>query len=84
MHCPQLKHLVLSADPSSFHELPDPFREGLQVGHLEEMCKAPKIEGDAIAIRLKAYVIVNLLCNSMAGEASVQQNFQPSGRLAYS
>ncbi|RDW86405.1 CCR4-NOT core subunit CDC39 [Aspergillus mulundensis] len=45
-HCAQLRNLVLSAYPSSFQKLPDPFREGLKVERLEEMREAPRIAGD--------------------------------------
>lgn len=45
-HCTQLHNLVLSAYPSSFPELPDPFVTGLKVDRLEEMRKAPRIVGD--------------------------------------
>lgn len=45
-HCAQLRNLVLSAYPSSFQKLPDPFREGLKVERLEEMHEAPRIAGD--------------------------------------
>ncbi|KAL2868313.1 CCR4-NOT core subunit CDC39 [Aspergillus lucknowensis] len=48
-HCAQLRNLVLSAYPSSFHKLPDPFREGLKVERLEEMREAPRIAGDTAA-----------------------------------
>ena len=45
-YCTQLHNLVLSAYPSSFPELPDPFVTGLKVDRLEEMRKAPRIVGD--------------------------------------
>ena len=46
VHCTQLRNLVLSAYPSSFQELPDPFTGGLKVDRLEEMKKPPVIAGD--------------------------------------
>jgi CCR4-NOT transcription complex subunit 1 len=49
VHCTQLRNLVLSAYPSSFQELPDPFTGGLKVDRLEEMKKAPVIAGDVQA-----------------------------------
>src|SRR6202161_712068 len=55
-HCAQLRNLILSAYPSSFHKLPDPFREGLKVERLEEMREAPKIAGDIVAPLLKAHI----------------------------
>ena len=75
-HCPQLRNLVLSAYPSSFHKLPDPFREGLKVERLEEMREAPKIAGDIVAPLLKSHikhVVDNVLHNNVASEASIQQ-----------
>ena len=47
-HCSQLRNLVLSAYPSSFPELPDPFTAGLKVDRLEEIRKAPRIAGDIV------------------------------------
>jgi CCR4-NOT transcription complex subunit 1 len=46
VHCTQLRNLVLSAYPSSFQELPDPFTGGLKVDRLEEMKKPPVIAGN--------------------------------------
>lgn len=48
-HCAQLRNLILSAYPSSFHKLPDPFREGLKLDRLQEMRETPKITGDIAA-----------------------------------
>ncbi|KAL8689767.1 MAG: hypothetical protein Q9218_004634 [Villophora microphyllina] len=45
-HCTQLRNLVLSAFPSSFAEVPDPFAAGLKVDRLEEIRRAPRIGGD--------------------------------------
>ncbi|KAL8661791.1 MAG: hypothetical protein Q9202_005288 [Teloschistes flavicans] len=45
-HCTQLRNLVLSAFPSSFAEVPDPFAAGLKVDRLEEMRRPPRIGGD--------------------------------------
>ncbi|KAI9734335.1 MAG: hypothetical protein M1834_002441 [Cirrosporium novae-zelandiae] len=47
-HCTQLRNLVLSAYPSSFPELPDPFTSGLKVDRLEEIRTAPRVAGDYI------------------------------------
>ena len=47
-HCMQLRNLVLSAYPSSFPELPDPFTAGLKVDRLEEIRTPPRIAGDII------------------------------------
>ena len=55
-HCTQLRNLVLSAYPSSFPELPDPFTAGLKVDRLEEIRKAPKIAGDTVAPLLHSHV----------------------------
>lgn len=48
-HCAQLRNLILSAYPSSFQKLPDPFREGLKIDRLEEVRKAPSVAGDIVA-----------------------------------
>jgi CCR4-NOT transcription complex subunit 1 len=53
-HCAQLRNLILSAYPSSFHKLPDPFREGLKLDRLQEMREAPKITGDIVTPLLQA------------------------------
>ena len=45
-HCTQLRNLILSAYPSSFAELPDPFTSGLKADRLEEMKKPPKMTFD--------------------------------------
>ncbi|KAJ5167888.1 uncharacterized protein N7482_003482 [Penicillium canariense] len=74
-HCAQLRNLVLSAYPSSFHKLPDPFREGLKVERIEEMREIPKIAGDIAAPLQQANikdVIDNALQNDIASEAVVQ------------
>lgn len=56
-HCAQLRNLVLSAYPSSFQKLPDPFREGLKVDRLDEIRKAPKVAGDISAPLQRANLI---------------------------
>lgn len=75
-HCAQLRNLVLSAYPSSFHKLPDPFREGLKVERLEEMREAPKIAGDTAAplqhANIKSVVDTSLQSGN-ASEAALQQ-----------
>lgn len=55
-HCTQLHNLVLSAYPSSFPELPNPFVAGLKVDRLEEMRKEPRIVGDYTCSLVKANV----------------------------
>ncbi len=45
-HCTQLHNLVLSAYPSSFPELPNPFYAGLKVDRVDGIRKAPVIAGD--------------------------------------
>ncbi|PYI34070.1 Ccr4-Not transcription complex subunit [Aspergillus indologenus CBS 114.80] len=75
-HCAQLRNLVLSAYPSSFHKLPDPFREGLKVERLEEMREAPRIAGDIAAplhhANIKS-VVDSALQNTTVFEASIQE-----------
>lgn len=75
-HCAQLRNLVLSAYPSSFHKLPDPFREGLKVERLEEMREAPKIAGDIAAPLQRANikdVVDSALQSTNAPDFSIQQ-----------
>lgn len=75
-HCAQLRNLVLSAYPSSFHKLPDPFREGLKVERLEEMREAPKIAGDIAAPLQRANIkgiVDSLLQSNNQAEASIQK-----------
>ena len=55
-HCTQLHNLVLSAYPSSFPELPNPFVTGLKVDRLEEIRKAPRIVGDCTAPLVRANI----------------------------
>jgi CCR4-NOT transcription complex subunit 1 len=46
MHCSQIRNLIVSAYPSSFPDLPDPFSAGLKVDRIEEMRKAPAVRGN--------------------------------------
>lgn len=46
MHCTQLRNLIVSAYPSTFPELPDPFAAGLKVDRLEDMQKPPIVRND--------------------------------------
>ncbi|KAI9825613.1 MAG: hypothetical protein M1832_000957 [Thelocarpon impressellum] len=45
-HCTQLRNLILSAYPSSFPELPDPFTAGLKVDRINEIRTSPAVAGD--------------------------------------
>lgn len=75
-HCAQLRNLVLSAYPSSFHKLPDPFREGLKVERLDEMREAPKIAGDITGILQRANiksVVDSALQSTDAPSSSIEQ-----------
>lgn len=56
LHCTQLHNLVLSAYPSSFPELPNPFVAGLKVDRLEEMRKEPRFTGDFTSPLLRANI----------------------------
>ena len=62
MHCTQLRNLVVSAYPSSFPELPDPFTNGFKVDRLEEVRKAPELRGD-IKAPLQQHGINDLVDN---------------------
>ena len=55
-YCTQLHNLVLSAYPSSFPELPDPFVTGLKVDRLEEMRKAPRVVGDYTGLLIQSNI----------------------------
>lgn len=55
-HCSQLRNLILSAYPSSFPELPDPFTAGLKVDRLEEIRKAPRIAGDIVTPLVRSHI----------------------------
>ncbi|KAL5338684.1 CCR4-Not complex component, Not1-domain-containing protein [Aspergillus crustosus] len=75
-HCAQLRNLVLSAYPSSFQKLPDPFREGLKVERLEEMREAPRIAGDTAAPLQTAGIkaaVDTVLQSSNASDSAIQQ-----------
>ena len=71
-YCTQLHNLVLSAYPSSFPELPDPFVTGLKVDRLEEMRKAPRIVGDytgpLIQSNIKDVIDASLRSNEISSE----------------
>ena len=49
-HCIQLANLVLSAYPSSFADLPNPFVTGLKTDRLEEMKKPPRLADDHMSV----------------------------------
>lgn len=53
-YCTQLHNLVLSAYPSSFLELPNPFVVGLKLDRLQEMRHAPRIVSDYITVLNRA------------------------------
>lgn len=69
-HCMQLRNLVLSAYPSSFPELPDPFTAGLKVDRLEEIRNPPRIAGDIIQplLRIKDVVDSSLRSTDISDE----------------
>ena len=75
-YCTQLHNLVLSAYPSSFPELPDPFVIGLKVDRLEEMRKAPKIVGDytgpLIQSKIKDVIDASLRSNEITSDNLTQ------------
>lgn len=73
--CTQLRNLIVSAIPSSFSELPDPFTAGLKVDRLEEIRKSPTIRGDIEASLRQAHIkntIDNALGSSDLRESEVQ------------
>ena len=75
-HCTQLHNLVLSAYPSSFPELPNPFYAGLKVDRVDGIRKAPVIAGNP----MKSLVPDNL---KEALDASFRDNDISSERVTY-
>ncbi|KAL8805792.1 MAG: hypothetical protein Q9182_001704, partial [Xanthomendoza sp. 2 TL-2023] len=74
-HCTQLRNLVLSAFPSSFAEVPDPFTAGLKVDRLEEIRRAPRIGGDILAPLVQSHlkdVLDGMIRNGNASEEVVE------------
>ena len=75
-HCTQLHNLVLSAYPSSFPELPNPFVTGLKADRLDEIRKAPRIVGDYITPLVRAnirdVVDISLRCNDISSDDITQ------------
>ena len=76
-HCLQLRNFVLTAYPTLFYKLPDPFHEGLKIKRLEEIREAPKIAAEVITYPLlkthMKHVVDNPLHNNTAGETSIRQ-----------
>lgn len=74
-HCTQLRNLVLSAFPSSFQKLPDPFREGLKVERLEEIRKPPNVVQDVAAPLEKAHLkgVVDSALRSIGNDSAIRQ-----------
>jgi CCR4-NOT transcription complex subunit 1 len=60
-HCTQLRNLVLSAYPSSFPELPDPFTDSLGVDKLPEVRVAPTVSGDLTGPIRRAKILDTLI-----------------------
>lgn len=81
-HCTQLRNLVLSAYPSSFPELPDPFAAGLKVDRLEEIRKTPRIAGDITAPLIRSQ-IKDLVDESLRTIDPPDENFRKISDAAY-
>ena len=66
LHCIQFFNLVLSAYPSSFPELPNPFVTGLKVDRLEEMRKPPNMMNDYLTLLRDVNMvdIIDVACKS--------------------
>lgn len=74
-HCTQLRNLVLSAFPSSFVEVPDPFRAGLKVDRLDEVRRPPRIGGNTVAPLARARIhdiLDEVISGTSASEETVQ------------
>ncbi|KAL9004804.1 MAG: hypothetical protein Q9188_002395 [Gyalolechia gomerana] len=74
-HCTQLRNLVLSALPSSFVEVPDPFRAGLKVDRLDEVRRPPRIGGGTLALLLRAH-IKDILDDVIGGTSASEETVQ--------
>lgn len=74
MHCSQLRNLVVSAYPSTFPDLPDPFNAGLKVDRIEEMRRPPTLRGDVESYLQTSGIkdtLDNLLCAPEPNEDEV-------------
>ncbi|KAL8732911.1 MAG: hypothetical protein Q9166_002512 [cf. Caloplaca sp. 2 TL-2023] len=74
-HCTQLRNLVLSALPSSFAEVPDPFTAGLKVDRLEENRRAPRVGGDILAPLACAH-LKDTLDSIISGRGTSEETLQ--------
>ncbi|KAI9832892.1 MAG: hypothetical protein M1819_003922 [Sarea resinae] len=72
-HCTQLRNLILSAYPSSFPELPDPFTAGLKVDRLEEVRRSPKVAGD-VEGPLRQAKIKDVIDSALSGGVVEEQH----------
>ena len=79
-HCMQLRNLVLSAYPSSFPELPDPFTAGLKVDRLDEIRTPPRIAGDIVQPLLR---IKDLIDNSLRSVDISDESMTTVANAAY-
>lgn len=75
-HCTQLHNLVLSAYPSSFLELPNPFVIGLKLDRLQEMRHPPRIVSDYTTVLkradIKEVVDASLRSNDVSNDVVAQ------------
>lgn len=71
-HCTQMRSLVVSACPSTVHDLPDPFTDGLKVDRVEDMKRSPRVRGPVSAV-LEDESILSLVNNILDGEATDEQ-----------
>lgn len=84
-HCTQMRSLVVSACPTSVHDLPDPFTEGLKVDRVEDMKRSPVVRADVESILVNAgiYTAVDELLSDSGGFDQLEQVLQaittPSG-----
>ena len=75
-HGTQLLNLILSAYPSAFPELPNPFVMGLKIDRLEEIRRAPRICDDFVYPLISANIKTTLdlsLRSSNIGQDAVSQ-----------
>ena len=69
-HCTQLHNLVLSAYPSSFPELPNPFYAGLKVDRVDGIRKAPVVAGDPMKSLIRENIKEALDASLRGGDIS--------------
>lgn len=71
-HCTQMRSLVVSACPTTVHDLPDPFTDGLKVDRVEDMKRSPRVRA-AVEEILARDGILSMINDILDGTASNEQ-----------